>query len=103
MKGKLSKLLLVTTMVLSLVGCTNSGGSEDAKDEETQKIVVASGNSSIPNSYIENGVHKGHEVDIWNAISEKTGLEVEFVTGEFDTLFGYLGQAKPIPGFGRKI
>ena len=45
MKRKLSKLLLVTTMVLSLVGCTNSGGSEGAKGEETQKIIVASGNS----------------------------------------------------------
>ena len=94
MKRKLSKLLLVTTMVLSLVGCTNSGGSEGAKGEETQKIIVASGNSSIPNSYIENDVHKGHEVDIWNAISEKTGLEVEFITGEFNTLFGYLDSKK---------
>lgn len=94
MKKKLAKLILMTTMILSLVGCSNGETNKSEKDTEAKKIVVASGNSSIPNSYIENDVHKGHEVDIWNAISEKTGLEVEFVTGEFNTLFGYLDSGK---------
>lgn len=94
MKKKLVKLILMTTMILSLVGCSNGETNKSEKDTEAKKIVVASGNSSIPNSYIENDVHKGHEVDIWNAISEKTGLEVEFITGEFNSLFGYLDSGK---------
>lgn len=94
MKKKLAKLILMTTMILSLVGCSNGETNKSEKDTEAKKIVVASGNSSIPNSYIENDVHKGHEVDIWNAISEKTGLEVEFITGEFNSLFGYLDSGK---------
>lgn len=59
-----------------------------------KEIVVAAGNSSIPNSYIEGGVHKGTEADIWAAIAKKTGLKVSFLTGEFNTLFGYLDSGK---------
>lgn len=61
---------------------------------EGKKIVVASGNSSVPNSYFSRGKHLGTEPDIWKAIAEKTGLEVSFVTGEFNTLFGYLDSGK---------
>lgn len=95
LRKKLIGTFLVATMAISLVGCSSGEDAENTENSgEINKIVVASGNSSIPNSYIENDVHKGHEVDIWNAISEKTGLEVEFVTGEFNTLFGYLDSGK---------
>lgn len=69
-----------------------SAGQEDS--EEITKIIVASGDSSVPNSYHENGVHTGTEPAIWAAISEKTGIEIEFITGEFNTLFGYLDSGK---------
>ena len=59
-----------------------------------KEIVVASGNSSIPNSYIEGGVHKGTEADIWAVIAKKTGMKVSFLTGEFNTLFGFLDSGK---------
>ncbi|RXJ82092.1 transporter substrate-binding domain-containing protein [Arcobacter sp. F2176] len=62
--------------------------------ESPTNIVVASGSTSIPNSYIIHGKHTGHEVDIWNEISKKTGLKVKFITGEFNTLFGYLDSKK---------
>lgn len=47
-----------------------------------------------PDSYVESGVHKGQESDIWKEITNKTGLEVEFITGEFNSLFGYLDSIK---------
>lgn len=94
-------VLLIVCMSLAMAACgkqkNDEQGNSEHKEAESKistKIIVASGSSSIPNTYIENGVHKGHEVDIWNAISEKTGLKVEFITGEFNTLFGYLDSGK---------
>lgn len=92
------KILAITTaLIMSIVFVGCSGDKEASKEsslEGIQKIVVASGNSSVPNSFIESGVHKGHEVDIWNEISKRTGIPVEFITGEFNTLFGYLDSEK---------
>ena len=89
-------MLLAICMTVSMVACGKEKKDEqkETQSETPAKIIVASGSSSIPNTYIENGVHKGHEVDIWNAISEKTGLKVEFITGEFNTLLGYLDSGK---------
>ena len=80
------------SLALSMSACDGSKGQADTK--KPTKIVVASGISSVPNTYVEKGVHKGHEVDIWKEISKKSGLEVEFVKGEFNTLFGYLDSGK---------
>lgn len=95
----MKKILLILLSICVIFG--TAACSKNEKPAATQEkasapteIIIASGSSSIPNSYIENGVHKGHEVDIWNAISEKTGLKVKFVTGEFNTLFGYLDSGK---------
>ncbi|SNS67728.1 putative amino-acid transport system substrate-binding protein [Anaerovirgula multivorans] len=95
MKKTLSVLLFIC-MIFSITACGSEKNDEqkEVKADTPTKIIVASGSSSVPNSYIENGEHKGHELDIWNAISEKTGLEVEFITGEFNTLFGYLDSGK---------
>jgi putative amino-acid transport system substrate-binding protein len=89
-------ILLIIGVSILTTGCnkeSTQAGEKNVSDKIT-KIIVASGSSSIPNSYIEDGEHKGHEVDIWNAIARKTGLKVEFITGEFNTLFGYLDSGK---------
>lgn len=62
--------------------------------ESPEGIVVASGNSSVPNTYFSKGAHLGTEPDIWALIAQKTGLKVDFVTGEFNTLFGYLDSGR---------
>ncbi|WPC40813.1 transporter substrate-binding domain-containing protein [Clostridium sp. JS66] len=93
---KILSFAICACMIFGMTAC-GSTKNDSQKKEETKgpaKIIVASGSSSVPNSYVENGVHKGHEVDIWNAISAKTGIKVEFVTGDFDTLFGYLDSGK---------
>ncbi|SFL19649.1 transporter substrate-binding domain-containing protein [Halanaerobium salsuginis] len=89
-------MLLIVGVSILTTGCNKESaqGEINSASDKITKIVVASGSSSIPNSYIENGEHKGHEVDIWNAIAKKTGLKVEFITGEFNTLFGYLDSGK---------
>ncbi|QKF81696.1 transporter substrate-binding domain-containing protein [Halarcobacter ebronensis] len=83
---KLFKLVVAGIFALSI--CVH------ADDSTLKEIVVASGSTSVPNSYIVSGKHTGHEVDIWNEISKKTGLKVKFITGEFNTLFGYLDSGK---------
>lgn len=82
----MKRLVLVFILVTVFFGTAFA----DAPTE----ITVASGNSSVPNSYITGGQHLGTEPDIWKIISEKTGLKVNFVTGEFNTLFGYLDSGR---------
>ncbi len=93
---KILSFAICACMILGATACGSTKNDSQKKEEskEPTKIIVAAGASSVPNSYVENGVHKGHEVDIWNAISAKTGIKVEFVTGEFNTLFGYLDSGK---------
>lgn len=93
---KILSFAVCACMIFGATACGSTKNDSQKKEEskEPTKIIVASGASSVPNSYVENGVHKGHEVDIWNAISAKTGIKVEFVTGEFNTLFGYLDSGK---------
>lgn len=99
-KNKISKILSMLLVCVVTLGTTACEKKSDASSQsktykkEISKIVVATGDSSVPSSYVENGKHKGFEVDFWNAISEKTGIEVEFIIGEFSSLFGYLDSGK---------
>ena len=78
---------------LSLTAAALIAGAAFAADAP-KEITVASGNSSVPNTYFSKGQHLGTEPDIWAAIAAKTGLKVNFVTGEFNTLFGYLDSGR---------
>lgn len=80
------KRLFVALLVVAVSGI--------AFADAPKEITVASGNSSVPNTYITGGKHLGTEPDIWAVIAEKTGLKVNFVTGEFNTLFGYLDSGR---------
>ncbi|EJO5349423.1 amino acid ABC transporter substrate-binding protein [Clostridium botulinum] len=93
-KAFLFVVFICMTFMMTACGGENNNSQKKEESKAPTKIIVASGSSSVPNSYVENGVHKGHEVDIWNAISKRTGIKVEFVTGEFNTLFGYLDSGK---------
>lgn len=94
MKNKKIRRIMVLAAacicVLGLTACSNN----EKESTDIDKIVVAASNSSMPSSFLEDGVHKGFEVDLWNAISEETGIEVEFQLGEFSSLFGYLDSGK---------
>ena len=77
-KNKISKILSMLLVCVVTLGTTACEKKSDASSQsktykkEISKIVVATGDSSVPSSYVENGKHKGFEVDLWNAISEKT-------------------------------
>ncbi|MGL5087118.1 MAG: transporter substrate-binding domain-containing protein [Clostridium sp.] len=94
-KSKLTKLMLVAVATVGVFGLTACGTKEKAKEEvKIDKIVIAASNSSVPSSFVENGVHKGFEVELWEAISKETGIPVEYQLGEFSSLFGYLDSGK---------
>ena len=80
--------------LLALVALATLASSAASAAESPKEIVVASGNSSVPNTYIFKGMYMGTEPDIWAVIAQKTGLKVDFVTGEFNTLFGYLDSGR---------
>lgn len=80
------KRLFFALLIVALAGAASA--------EAPKEITVASGNSSVPNTYITGGKRLGTEPDIWAVIAEKTGLKVNFVTGEFNTLFGYLDSGR---------
>lgn len=84
-------MVMMFSLILGMTACDSKNAQNESKPST---IIVASGISSVPNTYVEKGEHKGHEVDIWNEIAKKSGLKVEFVKGEFNTLFGYLDSGK---------
>lgn len=91
--NKISKIMVLAVTCIGALGLTACSNKEK-ESVDTDKIVVAASNSSMPSSFVEDGVHKGFEVDLWNAISEETGIKVEFELGEYSSLFGYLDSGK---------
>ena len=61
------KRLLFALLIVALAGA--------AFAEAPKEITVASGNSSVPNTYITGGKHLGTEPDIWAVIAEKKRLK----------------------------
>lgn len=101
MRKKWVSMLLVSVMAISmLAGCgskkSESGGDGDSTsgsgDDKT--ITVACSNTAEPYSYVEDGEHKGFEVDMWNEIAERTGYEVKMETMGFSSIFGSLDSGK---------
>lgn len=78
--------------VALLAGC--SGGKKDdllADIQQRGEIVVAMEGTWAPWTYVnEDGDLVGYDVEVAEAIAEKLGVEVNFVTGEWDGLLGGL-------------
>ena len=92
-KEKILRRMVICFATLLFVGCGNS--KVDNKEEKDEKsIIVACANTEPPYSYIENGEHKGFEVDIWNEIAKRTGYEVKMETMGFSSIFGSLDSGK---------
>lgn len=100
MKRKWISALLVSVMAFSmLAGCGSessdgNGGSDSGSSGDDKTITVACSNTAEPYSFVEDGEHKGFEVDMWNEISERTGYEVEMETMGFSSIFGSLDSGK---------
>ena len=70
---------------------TNAGAAENSNNKT---IVVACSNTAEPYSFVDNGEHKGFEVDLWNEIGKRTGYEVKMETMGFSSIFGAVDSGK---------
>lgn len=88
MKKRLSFLLIIITAFIFLTAC----GGSDADDllseiEERGTIRVSTDANYAPQSYLdESGNFVGFDVDVATEIAERLGVEVEFVTPDWDVI-----------------
>lgn len=95
MKKKLGKVMIATLFVtLALTGCGETKTEQTAATEdllntvrEKGKITVAMEGTWAPWTYVdESGTLTGFDVDVAAAVAEKLGVDVEYITGEWDGL-----------------
>ncbi|WP_411844159.1 transporter substrate-binding domain-containing protein [Salinicoccus sp. HZC-1] len=89
--------LVILLMVLVLTACSNS----DASETGDTVITVATTPDGYPQNYMEDGELKGFSVDVYKAIFDEIGYEIEwlttdwagavasFETGKADTLLNF--------------
>lgn len=67
-----------------------TGTTDPASPEEPTSITVASTGTYYPFGFMEDGVAKGFEIDVWDKIGELSGLKVERKFAAYSGLFGML-------------
>ena len=82
--------VLLVVLLLSLVGCTagGGGGNDLLSDIEGRGVVRVSTDPNYePQSFLdENGEFVGFDIDVAREIGERLGVEVEFVTPDWDVI-----------------
>ncbi len=90
MKRLIPVLLVVVLMSLALAGCASGGGGGDdlLSDIEGRGVVRVSTDPNYePQSFLdENGEFTGFDVDVAREIAKRLGVEVEFVTPDWDVI-----------------
>lgn len=90
MKRLIPVLLVVFLMSLALAGCASGGGGGDdlLSDIEGRGVVRVSTDPNYePQSFLdENGEFTGFDVDVAREIAKRLGVEVEFVTPDWDVI-----------------
>jgi polar amino acid transport system substrate-binding protein len=93
----LALVLALAFSVVGLGGCAKEEPAEEPTEEPTEepvaletieagKLLVGSDTAFPPFESMNGDVAEGFDVDLMNAIGEKLGLEVVFMTEIFDTL-----------------
>lgn len=82
-------LVAVLSLTFVITGCSKK---EEVKNEKV--ITVASSNSADPYSYVDNGEHKGFEVDMWKEIGKRSGYKIKMEPTGFSSIFGMLDSGK---------
>jgi polar amino acid transport system substrate-binding protein len=85
------RLFLILTIVglLALAGCTAGASGDDlmAEIESRGTIRVSTDPNYEPQSFLRpDGAYEGFDIDVANEIAERMGVEVEFVTPDWDVI-----------------
>lgn len=99
MRKRTWTIIFSMLFICNLVACGTTETSEPSSPEEQveEKKVLRVGTSGIypPFGYLgEEGEMVGYEVDIFEAIGEELGFEVEWTIAEFAGLFGMLDSGR---------
>ena len=80
----------IMILCAALIGCAvfAMGKGESAKKENI--ITIGTSASYKPWAYQENDEVKGFEIDVWNEIAKRNGLELKMKLGKFSGLVGML-------------
>lgn len=85
-------LAFITALALLFTACSDE---EKTTQTEAKKVIkVGTSGGYYPFTFFENDVLQGFEIDVWNAIGEKLGADIEFKTAKFSGLFGMLETKK---------
>ena len=83
---KLFALMMVLVLALTLASCS--------KKEEATVITVATNPEYPPFEYVEGDKTVGYDIDMWDAIAKKAGIEYVISAMDFDAVIGAV-QADP--------
>ena len=82
-------LLILALVATLLAGCGPEAGEKDLLDQvkEAGKIVVSTDPNYAPQSFMnENGELDGFDVDVAKEVAKRLGVELEFVTPDWDVI-----------------
>lgn len=92
---KIAALLLAAAMAGSLmIGCSKE--TEEVKEDPSNPTTIKVGSSFTyyPFDYMEGDKKVGFEVDVWEEIGKRSGLEVIHVQAAYSGLFGMLDKGE---------
>lgn len=89
MKRLIPVLLVLLVVSLALVGCASGGGGDDLLSdiEERGVLRVSTDPNYEPQSFLDaNGEFTGFDIDVAREVGRRLGVEVEFVTPDWDVI-----------------
>lgn len=85
---KLAVVLAALMLLLAFAGCANDAQTEGGT------IRVATTGQYFPFSYMEGEEVVGFDIDVWEEIGSRLGMDIEWTTTSFDGMFGMLDSGK---------
>lgn len=87
----LAVLAAITSAALLLAGCSSNPSGDPSASGSAKKVLrVGATGQSYPNSYKENDVLVGYDVEVIEQAAERAGYTVEWTNADFSGLMGQL-------------
>ena len=86
--SKIIALMLIAILALSLAGCAK-------KDETAATVITVATNPEYPPfEYVEGDATVGYDIDMWDAIAKKAGIEYKIEAMDFDAVISAVAANK---------